>query len=354
MFDNEKIGGFLKELRIKHNLSQNDLAIKLYISRQAVSLWENGKTLPEIDKINDLANLYNVTIADIFAGEIIKDEKKKNEIVSEVIKLEKNRAKKIFKLSLLIIVGLIFMFLIYYFISYYRQVSVYLINVENDEKYNVNGVLIKSLNQYYFNLETDQKVDRICLKYINEDINKDIVCRDDSNFLVFKDYIGYEEYLDINDFDNFINHLYIKVDDDELKLDIWRNYLNDKLILLNEDEKNVDDNDINYFNDNIPKKIKNEFNYDKKENSYKLLKNNENLKIELIYFKNTTYFVVTESNNNIFKEWVFNYKDNIMEKYREIKNNTIIKEYKDFSNMDKDQEKIYNYFIKMYKNQYLT
>jgi transcriptional regulator with XRE-family HTH domain len=44
----EKIGQFIKEIRVKNNLTQKDLADKYNVTYQAVSKWENGKNLPDI------------------------------------------------------------------------------------------------------------------------------------------------------------------------------------------------------------------------------------------------------------------------------------------------------------------
>ena len=41
----EKIGKFIKELRIKNSLSQADLANKLSVTKQAISKWESGGSL---------------------------------------------------------------------------------------------------------------------------------------------------------------------------------------------------------------------------------------------------------------------------------------------------------------------
>lgn len=41
----------IRVLRTAKNLSQDELAEKLYISRQAVSKWENGEATPDIDKL---------------------------------------------------------------------------------------------------------------------------------------------------------------------------------------------------------------------------------------------------------------------------------------------------------------
>ncbi len=50
------------KLRIEMKLTQEDVAEKLNVSRQTISNWESGNVSPTIDKVNDLAKLYNVTI----------------------------------------------------------------------------------------------------------------------------------------------------------------------------------------------------------------------------------------------------------------------------------------------------
>ena len=52
----------LKELRTKHGLSQDELAEKLYVTRQAVSRWENGETVPNTETLKLLSKLFDVSI----------------------------------------------------------------------------------------------------------------------------------------------------------------------------------------------------------------------------------------------------------------------------------------------------
>ncbi len=52
----------LSKLRIQKGYSQEALAEKLYVSRQAVSKWEVGSTLPETDKLIAISNFFNVSI----------------------------------------------------------------------------------------------------------------------------------------------------------------------------------------------------------------------------------------------------------------------------------------------------
>ena len=52
----------LYELRTKAGLSQDELAEKLFVTRQAVSRWENGETVPNTETLKLLSELYNVSI----------------------------------------------------------------------------------------------------------------------------------------------------------------------------------------------------------------------------------------------------------------------------------------------------
>ena len=52
----------LYELRTKNGLSQDDLAEKVFVTRQAVSRWENGETVPNTETLKLLSGLYNVSI----------------------------------------------------------------------------------------------------------------------------------------------------------------------------------------------------------------------------------------------------------------------------------------------------
>ncbi len=52
----------LLELRNKNGLSQDELAEKVFVTRQAVSKWENGEAIPNTETLKLLSNLYNVSI----------------------------------------------------------------------------------------------------------------------------------------------------------------------------------------------------------------------------------------------------------------------------------------------------
>ena len=59
----------LQKLRSEKNLSQEQLADKIGVSRQTISAWESGKASPELDKITAISKLFSVSI-DELVGEI--------------------------------------------------------------------------------------------------------------------------------------------------------------------------------------------------------------------------------------------------------------------------------------------
>ncbi|QFG47553.1 helix-turn-helix transcriptional regulator [Lapidilactobacillus dextrinicus] len=55
-------------LKFKRHLSQEELADQLFISRQAVSKWENGDGTPDLEKLVALATILNVSLDELVLG----------------------------------------------------------------------------------------------------------------------------------------------------------------------------------------------------------------------------------------------------------------------------------------------
>ncbi len=62
MISNAKTADTLKTLRLEKALTQDELGEKVYVSRQAVSRWENGETIPGVDTLKELSRVFGVTI----------------------------------------------------------------------------------------------------------------------------------------------------------------------------------------------------------------------------------------------------------------------------------------------------
>lgn len=64
------ISKYLQFLRKSHNYTQDDLAKKLVLSRQAVSKWETGTAIPDLEVLLKISKLYGITINDILEPKI--------------------------------------------------------------------------------------------------------------------------------------------------------------------------------------------------------------------------------------------------------------------------------------------
>ena len=63
----------LAMLRRANNLSQEEVAEKVNVSRQAYAKWERGESVPDIEKCAALAALYNTTLDDLYKEEKLPD-----------------------------------------------------------------------------------------------------------------------------------------------------------------------------------------------------------------------------------------------------------------------------------------
>ena len=64
------IGNQIRDRRQRLGLSQEELARRLYVSRVTVSHWETSKTLPDVQSMLLLANLFGTTIDDLVRGDV--------------------------------------------------------------------------------------------------------------------------------------------------------------------------------------------------------------------------------------------------------------------------------------------
>jgi len=83
------IGSNIKELRIKNNLTQKDLAEKLNVTFQAVSRWENNEVEPSVDTINEMTKLFNCSFDEIFGRQQAPSEPKVVEVEKVVVEQAK-------------------------------------------------------------------------------------------------------------------------------------------------------------------------------------------------------------------------------------------------------------------------
>ena len=83
-------GEQIKSIRKRENLTQEQFAMKLNVSRQAVSNWENNKNLPDIGMLILMSNVFQISL-----DQLIKGDNHMNNMTEKVIKdgSETRRAK---------------------------------------------------------------------------------------------------------------------------------------------------------------------------------------------------------------------------------------------------------------------
>lgn len=83
MTNGEKLGNKLYELRKKAGLSQEELAEKLSVSRQAVSKWECGESLPDTEKLIAISKFYSVSLDGLVGNEPTKTDLVQERVIQE-------------------------------------------------------------------------------------------------------------------------------------------------------------------------------------------------------------------------------------------------------------------------------
>lgn len=85
------LGERLTELRKKMNLSQEEVAEKLYVTRQTVSKWELDQSTPDFDKIVPICKLYNITSEELLTGK--KNDNPNNDVKYNLMSDEEIKKK---------------------------------------------------------------------------------------------------------------------------------------------------------------------------------------------------------------------------------------------------------------------
>ena len=88
-----KIGYFIRECRKNKNLTQKQLADKLFVEPKTISKWETGKGLPDVSIMKNLCNELDISLSELFIGEHLKE--KSNELITEQILLNEFEKERI-------------------------------------------------------------------------------------------------------------------------------------------------------------------------------------------------------------------------------------------------------------------
>jgi len=77
--DIKVVGAYLAELRKENNLTQEQLGEKLGVTNKTISRWETGTYLPPVDILENLSDMYGITINEIISGRELTETEYKQE-----------------------------------------------------------------------------------------------------------------------------------------------------------------------------------------------------------------------------------------------------------------------------------
>lgn len=232
------IGKHLKTLREKNNLTQGQLADKLFVSRSNVSKWERNISLPDAETLLELSKIFNVSVDDILLGNNKNDSSGVLNIYKQI-----EKQKKVMLIICVSSIIIILLFLIYYFLSFYNSNKIFLVNGYGNESYFNNGIIIYTKEKEYLSLgKINSKKDILRMKLVVSINNEEnIIYETTSDEIFLLESRGYNE-LELSKIllnKNKLN-LYIYYCDgtyENIKLNLRLDYSNKNLIF--KFEKNI-------------------------------------------------------------------------------------------------------------------
>lgn len=127
--DLEKVGKFIRDKRKDKNLTQLELAEKIFVSEKTISKWETGKGFPDTSLMIPLCEVLEITANELLSGEEIKDDKTyKEKAEKNLIELKDGQAKinkHLLNMEYFIIVSAIVLFLACALIVSYCALPIY-------------------------------------------------------------------------------------------------------------------------------------------------------------------------------------------------------------------------------------
>lgn len=163
-------GSFLSELRKQKGLKQKEVAEAVLVSDKAVSRWETGRGIPDIDSLQRLSDFYEISINEILAGRHLDADELKESSDNNLREMGKKASgfkKKLFAAIAVNIALLVLVVVGFLFCTPKRGVMVmkgrgYSIS-EMDNFFRDIDRLEKEGTEYYIDVDRDRKMIRIVM-----------------------------------------------------------------------------------------------------------------------------------------------------------------------------------------------
>ncbi len=320
----KKIGAFICELRKSKKLSQGELAQMIPISREAVSKWERGISIPNSETLLILSNIFEVSVNSLLVGEYTnKNEKEKlQSLALEMLDEDNRKKKKIQNLKVLIFsLFLVFtlIFLSYYFLNTYNSIKVYMVSGSGNSFSMTDGIFVTTKEKMYFRFGDFAFSDETDIKgiemYYQKDGKEKTIFSSDGFIGMIKDYYGYDAYFELEELDNILNNAYLKIQysnsQEIIKLEFTKDFVNNKFLFFKRPKASAEKNDnISKTSNDIIEKIYNKFECDHDVCTFRVEEGNRI--IEFSYFDIGRHLNISEKNENETIEWIYYIDGNLL------------------------------------------
>ena len=370
--DLKAIGKFIKKLREEKGLSQNQLSEIVHVTRQAVSTWEVGRSLPDSSILLELSKLFDVSINELLQGEKNYNNSSKSQKLENVtlslVDSYNSKIKKlltVIKISLIITLLLLFILSCSYFFMYYNSIKIYRIYGTSDNFFTNDGLLIKTRKEMYLRLGKIQKehinkkikINKIKLYYVTQKGIKKVLYYDEKDNIILIENNNYDEipYKELK-YLTEKNKLYLEITFNDNKKEIVKLKLNKKFsnsFKPYENKRIISKKYITNNNNirlkNIAKKIEEKGEPENKGYTYVVKEEDSEIKF---YYANDVIAILKEK-NGIIEIWRILIIDKSIV-YEKINNNEVNHIEIDTKNINKKDNSIYKEAINYLKKYILS
>ena len=205
-----ELGKFIASLRNEKNLTQEELAEKLFIDKRKISRWECGMSTPDFDMLIKLTEIFDVSLYELSICQRLKDERITRRVINKfksIKDFKKYKLKKKILIILTILLGIFFILMTIYTFKYYGTVEIYEFN-SLDTTYDIKGTYIEIDDYLIYNINNitidDDKKILVDLDYCTFDIynnnNRLLSFKNDNNLSTSNDIFNYTS---INSFNKY-------------------------------------------------------------------------------------------------------------------------------------------------------
>lgn len=210
----KNVGQYLKELREKKHLSQNQLAAKLHIIRSVIAKYETGEREPSFNNLVIISKYFKIPIADLIP---IYENSIKSNNTKDVLNylLRQNKIFRIIVLTLIIIIFIITVTAVIYInVLNYVSTKVYRVTSMDNNPVIRDGLLIKTKDKVYVSLVSNlepEKVEKLEFYYLDNEEKIYMFETSNVDYLKFYADLKDNEYISFKNYDKFFNDSLIEI-----------------------------------------------------------------------------------------------------------------------------------------------